>query len=470
LLLANGASVHATNWTERTPLHSATSSEVVILLLDSGAHVEARDSYGRTPLYYLAIKGSTVAVQALLHRGAAASARDSEQSTPLHHADNSEVTTELLRYDADVEARDNDGETPLYHACRYNRVTSVDGFIAAGAQVDITNNAGDTPLHATAFYTGSESTTEVITALVAAGARLDIMNNEGKTAYDIACAAERDDDVLNLLRPPAARNSAVPVKTTNNEVNEVLAPNSAVIVAPVAVDLTAAAAAVAMSSSSVNDAIKNTVTTQSSHTVPITPKPASSSDVKVLDTWLCKWLIEIGFDETDACMYTVEMTKLKCYKAVALAALTEVKATKLATAAGVSEFEIDMFIEGWQQLKLTHQLTISTATSESVTPVTSPPVSPVAAHASVSNNRPQSPMSLVSDPILRYTDRHIMTGSVSSSVLTTIYQAVDHNTRRAVVLKRSPLSMTIAAHVSYDSLYMYCRSTFLFMLTCIILL
>eukprot|EP00953_Heterococcus_sp_UTEX-ZZ885_P016521 9288-Heterococcus_DN1.PRE.4 len=190
LLLANGASAHATDCDKRTPLHEANSSEVVALLLDSGADIEARAVDGATPLHDAAYMSSPVTLKALLQR-------------------------ELLRYGADIEARDINGETPLHHAGRYNRETSAHALIAAGAQVDTTNNAGDTPLHATAFYTGSESTTEVITALVAAGARLDITNNEGKTAYEMAWAAERDGDVLNLLRPAAASSSAARVEIEN---------------------------------------------------------------------------------------------------------------------------------------------------------------------------------------------------------------------------------------------------------------
>jgi hypothetical protein len=89
------------------------------------------------------------------------------------------------------------------------------------------------------------------------------------------------------------------------------------------------------------------------------------------------------------------MIKLKCYKDKALATLKEDTATELAIAAGISKFENGMFIAGWQQLKLTYQLTINTATSQSVTPVTSAPASPAAAQTTATNGRSQSPISLV---------------------------------------------------------------------------
>jgi ankyrin repeat protein len=459
MLLTNGASVQATDSRKQTPLHFAKSGEVVALLLSSGADIEVRDSEGRTPLH-LAVSNCFIgAVTALLQRGASASAVTIIGITPLHYAYYSEIITMLLRYGAGIEARDSNGEAPLHYTCGLNRVIAVKALIKAGANVHTMNDKGETPLH---IATSKHPDGEVIQALITAGARLDIRNNAGKLAYDIACASKLDKPLLNILRPAAVSSSAVQVDIASNTDSKVVALDNALAVEP-----SAATAAVVATSSSVSDIIENPVTTQSSHTLTTTPTTPASSDVNVLDTWLCKWLIEIGFAETEACTYTAALTTLKVYTATPLAKLTEVKATTLATKAGISEFEIDMFIEGWQQLKLTHQLTISTATSQSITPVSSPPVSPVAVQASVSNSRPQSPISLLTDPKLRYTDRHIMTGTVSSSVFTAIYQAIDHNTRRAVVLKRSPLSMTIAAKVSYSNLRMiHYFSAWLLILAC----
>jgi hypothetical protein len=449
-LIDSGASA-TTDDDGSTLLHIActydTAAECVQVLLASGADIEAPDKYGSTALHFAVSSDAEAVVRILLTKGASIHATDRYKRTPLFYSSNSEVVTLLLDNGADIEARDSDGKTPLYYACRLNNVTAFNALIKAGAKVDTINNKGDTLLHVAVSYNAG---TEVSEALVAAGVRVDIRNKAGDTAYDIACASKLDDKVLNLLRPVAAASSSiVHVGIASNRGSEAVATNNAV-----KLDSTAPVPVVVMSSSVV-DAVNQLNTTQPSHSVRTTPM-LSDSEASVLDTWLCKWLIDIGFDETEACKYTAAMTALKCYKAVALAALTEVKATKLVTAAGVSEFEIDMFIAGWQQLKVTYQLTVNTATSQSVTPVTSKPASPVAVQVTSVNSRPQSPISLVSDPTLRYTDRHIMVGTVSSSVLTTIYQAVDHNTKRAVVLKRSPLSMTIAAQVSCVSLHIYC--------------
>ncbi len=105
LLLANGASINATDDKGRTPLHAACASshdkdkgrggssgesdlallECVELLLSSGALEDARDINGQTALHLSAIAGNLGATRALLAAGATAAA-DNAGNSPLHLA------------------------------------------------------------------------------------------------------------------------------------------------------------------------------------------------------------------------------------------------------------------------------------------------------------------------------------------------------------------------------------------------
>eukprot|EP00752_Nemacystus_decipiens_P011913 g10564.t1 len=99
LLLANGASVNATDHRGRTPLHAACENSncssrggaddndvaVIELLLSSGALEDARDARGQTALHLSALAGNLRAAQALLSAGATAVADDAGNS-PLHLA------------------------------------------------------------------------------------------------------------------------------------------------------------------------------------------------------------------------------------------------------------------------------------------------------------------------------------------------------------------------------------------------
>jgi len=65
--------------------------DVVEVLIEAGANVNAIDSMGRTPLHYAAEMGYETITLALLHAGADVSIKDSENQTPEDRAKNREA-------------------------------------------------------------------------------------------------------------------------------------------------------------------------------------------------------------------------------------------------------------------------------------------------------------------------------------------------------------------------------------------
>ena len=84
LLIARGAHVNAANGEGTTPLHLAASPAMARLLVDAGAHIEARDHGGNTPLH-----------------------------AATEHPEMQDVMAQLLRMKADANARNKAGKTPL---------------------------------------------------------------------------------------------------------------------------------------------------------------------------------------------------------------------------------------------------------------------------------------------------------------------------------------------------------------------
>ena len=123
------------------PLHWAASQglvEIVSLLIEQGARVDAVDWFGNTPLH-AGIRYPQV-VQRLLDSGAPVNARNAFGNTPLHLAvADRRVVEILLGAGANVKARNYLDKTPLDYALRGGRspynLSVVETLIRAGAGV-----------------------------------------------------------------------------------------------------------------------------------------------------------------------------------------------------------------------------------------------------------------------------------------------------------------------------------------------
>jgi len=96
-LLSSGADVNERWFDNYTPLHFAafyaSQPNVAALLIEKGADVNAKDNYGRTPLYVAAWKGQVNFVTLLLKKGADPGIATNEGKTPLRIAQDSGHTT-----------------------------------------------------------------------------------------------------------------------------------------------------------------------------------------------------------------------------------------------------------------------------------------------------------------------------------------------------------------------------------------
>ena len=158
-LLLEHLGVDVRNDDDQTPLHLAAEDgflEVIRVLIECNADIEARDNQGQTPLYCGIVKGFGDAhldvVKFLLTHGAETDTRDNNGSTLLHAASftgSVNVAQILLKDGANVHAQDKAGRTPLYLA-----VPGLDDqddiirlLLEYGARVDTQDNVYTTPLH-----------------------------------------------------------------------------------------------------------------------------------------------------------------------------------------------------------------------------------------------------------------------------------------------------------------------------------
>ena len=101
-LIKAGVDVRVKNKHGLTLLHVAAGSanywEAVILLLQQGADVNAKDNENETPLHRAGFYGSVTSAGVLLENDAAVNATDKDGETPLDETRNAELRSLLKRY------------------------------------------------------------------------------------------------------------------------------------------------------------------------------------------------------------------------------------------------------------------------------------------------------------------------------------------------------------------------------------
>jgi ankyrin repeat protein len=204
LLLERGADSNALDRYHATPLHLASYYGRIAItraLLDGGADANSKDNKGRTPLHsvaegrYLYSAGDGIRVaQLLLERGADVNTADEDNRTPLHLASyhgRVEIVRVLLDGDA-TNSKAKQGWTPLHEMAiggeNHSRDNLRHGVLIAqlllerGADVSMSNDDNQTPLHLTSYF----GKVEVVLVLLNAGANASATNAQGQTPLHLA--------------------------------------------------------------------------------------------------------------------------------------------------------------------------------------------------------------------------------------------------------------------------------------------
>jgi len=182
--------VEAPSWDDGAVLMWAAfcneNPEVIEVLLDAGAEVNARSNRGYTALMCAAWRNKNPEVfRVLLEAGADVNARDKTGMTPLILAairdDNLEVIRVFLEAGAHVNARTRYDRTALMSAAIGSVPEVIHVLLEADAYVNAQDRNGRTALMEAARSNGYS---EVIELLLEAGADARAKDSSGKTAWD----------------------------------------------------------------------------------------------------------------------------------------------------------------------------------------------------------------------------------------------------------------------------------------------
>jgi len=185
--------------------------EKVKSFIEEGTDVNAKDKFGRTPLFEAVPAETNNVAEFLIAKGADVNARDNKDQTPLHIVGLSrgkrEMVELLISKGADVNAKNNRGVTPLHSACVRGQKDVAELLIAKGANLNAKITGGPvvgwTPLH----FVAIAGHTEVVGLLIAKGADVNIKDNNSQAPLHGACLRGHKDAVELLIAKGADMNA-----------------------------------------------------------------------------------------------------------------------------------------------------------------------------------------------------------------------------------------------------------------------
>jgi ankyrin repeat protein len=204
-LLKQGANANAADQYQLTALTwAAMKSQPAIarVLLAAGANPNPQPSTvapAGFPLARAAGVGSLELVEILLDAGAQVNAKDKDGRTAIfkaaYYSSNLNILAKLINAGADIHAVGNNGMTCLIEAAGAGRAENVRLLLNKGAKVNARSNLNETAL----IHAAAGGHLEVVRLLLSAGADPSIRMSDGRTAVDIA--HERGHTaVVNILQ------------------------------------------------------------------------------------------------------------------------------------------------------------------------------------------------------------------------------------------------------------------------------
>jgi ankyrin repeat protein len=212
-----------TGWAQVPPSASETAAYTGLLaaaargdvneirkLAASGANVNVRDDYARTPLHVATFAKQRDAIAALAKAGADLNAKERDRYdavTIASVADDPETLRLLIRLGASAKQVTSryDG-TALIAAAHLGHDEVVRILIEAGAPLDLVNNLGWTALiESIVLGNGGARHTATLRALVNAGANVNLADRNGRTPLELARGRGYSAMVAILEKVPAAK-------------------------------------------------------------------------------------------------------------------------------------------------------------------------------------------------------------------------------------------------------------------------
>lgn len=216
LLVESGADVNAKDRDGKTALINAAywqRTEIIKYLVYKKAYIDIKGGDGRSALEVARDKGNDKTVKLLLSLGAIDESNKGRDAAPevsreemagqllaKVNGNDADGVRALIKSGADVNAADQAGVTPLMHASGQGFVEVARLLIAAGADVNAVSRKGVTPL----ILAAGRGHAEMVVLLVKIGADVNFKSQNGATALKFAVKNGHDRIAAALRKVGAA--------------------------------------------------------------------------------------------------------------------------------------------------------------------------------------------------------------------------------------------------------------------------
>ena len=181
--------------------------EIIQMLLDNGADTSAISCAHLS--YYIPFEKAKILLSMLLAKGLNINVKDNEGNTVLHkkaaeqYGDNPTAYLDfLIKSGATLEARNDKGHTPLLYAiAQEGSMQSIKHLIDSEARIDARTHSGESALHiATSVAYRFDYFKELIDMLIQKGLDINLTDNKGDTVlHAIARKSWESEEVIKFL-------------------------------------------------------------------------------------------------------------------------------------------------------------------------------------------------------------------------------------------------------------------------------
>jgi ankyrin repeat protein len=203
LLIKNGALIDLVSDDGRTALFVAVSGihqETALFLINNGADVSVVNKEGYSILDFALDRNLPEIVKAILQKGVDFNQTYVALVNSIANGKDNEMIGVLLDF-IDVNLREpNKGNSPLLYAVNFGKIETVEFLLSRGADINIQNLAGDTPI-TKAIY---KNDTDMVKYLISKGANVVFdENNRGFTPLGVAFLLNRSE-IEKILKEAGA--------------------------------------------------------------------------------------------------------------------------------------------------------------------------------------------------------------------------------------------------------------------------